>query len=235
MRARFAPLLCLATTTALAMACRSDEGGVRGDTSALLHADSANATSLSDPQVVTLVSGLDAAEIGAASAALPKLGNKLTQGFAQAMIKEHGRMDSTIKALPAHGEPMPVPPPQVSTMQAASKAQGDLLGAMTPGLDFDRAYIASQVADHQMALDSLTRWRQVVKDASLAATLDQGMATVRQHLATARSIQSALGGGDTTGMTPSPALLEKPHVVKPGGKLDTQKPDTTVSSAPKKP
>ena len=231
---RFVPLLCLATTVTIA-ACRAEEAGVRGDTTAVLHADSASATSLSAPQVVTLVSGLDAAEIGAANAALPRLGSRLTQAFAQAMIKEHGVMDSTIKALPAHGEPMPVPPPQVATMQAASKAQGDLLGAMTPGPAFDRAYIASQVADHQMALDSLTRWRQVVTDAALAAALDQGLTKVRAHLAQARSIQSALGGGDTTGMTPSPALLKKPDVQKPGGVFGTQKPDTTVSNAPKKP
>jgi predicted outer membrane protein len=225
--------------TALALllvaACRAEQAGVRGDTTALLHADSANATSLSAPQVVTLVSALDVAEIGAANAALPRLGNKLTQAFAQAMIREHGAMDSTIKALPAHGEPMPVPPPQVSTMQAAAKSQGDLLGAMTPGPSFERSYIASQVADHQMALDSLTRWRQVVHDPALAAVLEQRMTTVRAHLAQARSIQSALGGGDTTGMTPSPALLKKPDVQKPSGELGTKKPDTTVSSTPKKP
>ena len=218
-----------------ALACKAEKAGVRGDTTAALHGDTANATSLSDAQVLTLVSGINASEVGAASAALPRLGNKLTQTFAQSMIRDHGVMDSTIKALPAHAEPMPIPPPQVSTMQAASKAQGDLLGAMTPGLDFDRAYIASQVANHQMALDSLSRWRQVVRDASLGAALDDGMTRVRAHLAQARSIQSALGGGDTTGMTPSPALLKKPDVQKPGGVLGTQKPDTTVSNAPVKP
>jgi predicted outer membrane protein len=172
-------LACLAVT-----ACRAEhEGAGRGDTSVLVHGDTANATSLSAPQVVTLVSALNGSEIGAAQGALPKLGNKLTQAFAQAMVKEHGAMDSTIKSLPAHGEPMPVPPPQVSTMQAASKAQGGLLGAMVPGKEFDRAYIASQVANHQMALDSITRWRQVVNDAALAAVLDQGETKVRAHLA----------------------------------------------------
>jgi predicted outer membrane protein len=222
-----------ALTFLLVTACRAEQAGVRGDTTAVLHADSANATSLSAPQVVTLVSGLDAAEIGAAQGALPKLGNKLTQAFAQTMIKDHGAMDSTLKALPAHGEPMPVPPPQVSTMQAASKAQGALLGAMTPGPDFDRAYIASQVANHQMALDSITRWRQVVKDEALAAALEQGESKVRAHLAQARSIQSALGG-DTTGLKPSPALLKKQEVEKAPATLDRQKPDTTVSNTPTK-
>lgn len=224
-------LACLLAT----VACRAGNESVRGDTTAALHADTANATSLSDPQVLTLVSGINTAEIGAANNALPKLGSRLAQAYAQSMIKEHGVMDSTLKALPAHSQPMPVPPPQVSTMQAAAKAQGNLLGAMTPGTDFDRAYIASQVADHQMALDSLSRWRQVVRDESLAAALDQGLARVRAHLAQARSIQSALGGGDTTGLTPSPALLKDPNPEKPGGRLGTQKPDTTVSNAPVKP
>mgnify|MGYP002336463379 CR=1 FL=1 len=217
------------------LACRAEKGGVRGDTTAALQPDTANATSLSDPQVVTLVAAINNAEVGAAMNALPKLGSRLTQAFAQSMVKEHGVMDSTIKALPAHGEPMPIPPPQVATMLAASKATGDLLGAMTPGTDFDRAYIASQVADHQMALDSLSRWRQVVRDDALAAAIDQGMTRVRAHLAQARSIQSALGGGDTTGMTPSPALLKDPAVEKPGGQFGTQKPDTTVSDAPRRP
>ena len=235
MNARPATIALALVLVTITVACKAEREGVRGDTTAALHGDTANATSLSDAQVVTLVSGINTAEVGAANAALPKLGNRLTQTFAQSMIRDHGTMDSTIKSLPAHAEPMPIPPPQVSTMQAASKAQGDLLGAMTPGLDFDRAWIASQVANHQMALDSLSRWRQVARDASLGAALDEGMTRVRAHLAQARSIQSALGGGDTTGMTPSPALLKKPDVQKPGGVLGTQKPDTAVSNAPVKP
>jgi putative membrane protein len=213
-------------------ACQRDAGAVRGDTTAALSADTASASSLSDVQVVTLVSGLNTAEIGAADGALPRLGSRLTQAFAQAMAREHGVMDSSIKALPANAAPMPVPPPQVATMLAAAKAEGDLLGGMTPGLDFDRAYLASQVVDHQHALDSLQRWRQTVRDARLGATIDDAITRVRAHLAQARAIQSALGGGDTTGMTPSPALLRKPAVQTPGTALGRTKPDTTIRNVP---
>jgi putative membrane protein len=218
----------------LIAACQRET--VRGDTTAIAaDSASAHATSLSDPQVATLVSAINTAEVGAANAALPKLGNKMAQAFAMAMAKEHGAMDSSIKALPVNSDPMPVPPPQVATMQVASKAEGDLLGAMPPGTDFDRAYIASQVSDHQMALDSLTRWRQVVQDAQLASAIDGALPKVRAHLSQARSIQSALGGGDTTGLTPSPALLKKPDVEKPASPIGSQKHDTSVSPKPKKP
>jgi putative membrane protein len=226
------PTLLLASI--LTTACRGEKATVRGDTTAALQADTARATSLSDPQVATLVSAINTAEVGAANGALPKLGNKLTQAFAQSMAKEHGVMDSTIKAIPAAGAAMPVPPPQVATMLAAAKAEGDLLGGVPAGLTMDRAYIASQVGDHQMALDSLQRWRQSVRDGQLAAAIDAGITRVRAHLAQARSIQSALGS-DTTGATPSPALLKKPDVEKPGSALGGTKPDTTVSNAPKKP
>ena len=219
-------------TVFLLGACRPDAGSVRGDTTAALQPDTASATSLSDPQVITLVSGLNTAEVGAATSALPRLGSRLTQEFAQAMAREHGVMDSSIKALPANAAPMPVPPPQVATMLAAAKAEGDLLGGITPGLDFDRAYIASQVVDHQHALDSLQRWRQSVRDARLGATIDDAIPRVRAHLAQARAIQSALGGGDTTGMTPSPALLAKPAVQTPGTALGATKPDTTIRDVP---
>ena len=224
----------LLATFFLVAACQREAGTVHGDTTAIAtDSAAANASSLSDPQVSTLVSAINTAEVGAANAALPKLGNRMTQAFATAMAKEHGVMDSTIKALAVNSEPMPVPPPQVATMQVASKAAGDLLGAMAPGTDFDRAYIASQVSDHQMALDSLQRWRQVVKDAGLAAAIDGALPKVRAHLAQARSIQSALGGGDTTGQVPSPALLKTPDVQTPASPLGSKKPDTTVSATPK--
>ena len=234
MRARRPLALVLATLAAAATtACKRDDATVRGDTTAALAPDTANAGSLSDAQVTTLVSAINTSEISAANAALPKLGNRMAQAFAQSMAKEHGVMDSTIKALPVHGEPMPVPPPQVATMQVASKAAGDLLGSMSPGATFDRAYIAQQVADHQMALDSLSRWRQSVRDQQLGAAIDAALPKVRAHLEQAKSIQAAIGG-DTT-RTPSPALLKPADTEKPKTKLGSTKPDTTQVNAPARP
>ena len=233
------PLALMLALVGASVACRNDAADrARGDTSLAARPDSGHGgAALSDPQVVTLVSAINGAEVGAANGALPKLGRADVRAYAQQMVKDHAAMDSSIKALSAHGEPMPVPPPQVPTMQAAAKAQGDLLFAMTAGPAFDRAYVASQVADHRMALDSLQRWRQVARDDALRRALDAAMQKVGAHLEQAQSLQRTLGGGGSASeMTPPPASTLGPtQVEKPGGRIGTQKPDTTVRPTPTRP
>src|SRR5688500_661697 len=165
----------------LLAACARDDAAPRGGDTMHVRADSASGAQLTDPHVVTLVSQVNAAEVGAAAIALGRLGHPRVRAFADAMKQEHATMDSTLTALPVAHTAMPVPPPQVPTLQAAAKATSGLLAAMPAGPAFDRAYVASQVADHQMAVDSLERWRQVVRDAELARTLDQALGRVRAH------------------------------------------------------
>jgi putative membrane protein len=233
MRVPFVALLSVAL--AAAAACRDGAADhARGDTGLVARPDSGGAGSLSDPQVITLVAAIHNAEVGAAGAAMPKLGRADVRAFAQRMVQEHAAMDSLFKALPAHGQPMPVPPPQVPTMQAAAKAQGDLLDAMAAGPAFDRVYVASQVADHQMALDSLQRWRQVTRDEALRRQLDAALQKVGAHLEAARALQRAVGSGGTPAeMTPPPASTLGPtKVERPAGRIGSQRPDTAVSNVP---
>ena len=151
------------------------------------------------------------------------------RGFAQKMITEHGALDSAIKALPVNETPMPFPPAQFITMHAASTHLGAVLSAMPAGPALDRAYVASQVADHALALDSLQHWRGAVRDGSLRTALDGAMAKVQEHLNGARSIQAALGGGVDSSGSPWPAPRLAPTEIRQApGTLDQQRPDTLV-------
>lgn len=222
----------IATAAALAGACRQDAGATRADTTHAAPRDTAAAADgpLSDRGVVTLLSQINGSEVGAAQGVLSKLGDPTVRGYAQKMVADHAALDSAVKALPVNETPLPFPPAQVITMQAASKHLSTVLATMPAGPALERAYIASQVADHSQAMDSLQHWRGAVRDQGLRTALDGALARVQEHLNGARAIQAALGGGVDSGGSPVPApRLTPSEVNQTAGSLDRRPPDTTVA------
>jgi len=62
------------------------------------------------------------------------------------------------------------------------------------GVQFDRCYMNSQVGAHMKMADELTVYSKHVSD-NLQATLQEGLQTTKQHLATAKQIAERLEGG----------------------------------------
>jgi putative membrane protein len=225
-------LATIATVAALTAACQRDAGATRADTTHAATGDTSRVAGgpLSDRGVVTLLTHLNVSEVGAAQVAMPKLGDPTVRGFAQRMIADHGALDSAIKALPVNETPAPYPPSQVATMQAASKHLSAVLDAMPSGPAFERAYMASQVADHAQALDSLRTWRGAARDPQLRAALESAVAKVEEHLGLARAVQVALGGGVDSAGSPKPMpRLTPSEINQAAGSLDRRPPDTTVT------
>jgi putative membrane protein len=234
--------LALATAGSLAAtlaACgRGDADATPADTTRTDPRDTAAVAGgpLTDRGVVTLLSQLNGSEVGAAKGVLSKLGDPAVRAFAQRMVAEHGRLDSAVKALPVNATPMPHPPAQFITLQAASAHMSGVLAALPAGPAFDRAYLASQVADHGTALDSLRHWRGAVRDAALRTAVDGAMATVQAHLQDAHALQDALGAGAAAGPPagppPPPARLTPAEIRQPSGQpvvgtAPPARPDTT--------
>ncbi|MGZ8375667.1 MAG: DUF4142 domain-containing protein [Gemmatirosa sp.] len=225
-------LVAAVTLTAFTTACGRDAGTTPADTTRAAAGDTSQLAGgpLSDRGVVTLMTHVNVSEVGAAQGAMPKLGDPTVRAFAQRMIADHGALDSALKALPVNETPAPYPPSQFVTLQAASRQVSSVLGVMPAGPAFDRAYVASQVADHAQALDSLQQWRGAVRDPALRTALDGAMAKVQEHLGLARAIQDALGGGVDSSGSPMPVPRLTPSAInQAAGSLDRRPPDTTVT------
>ncbi|GLC23908.1 DUF4142 domain-containing protein [Roseisolibacter agri] len=219
----------LATTSA---ACGPAGRDVPADTNRAAVGDTAAVAGgpLTERGVLTLMSALNGAEIGAAKGVMSRIGDPTVRRYAQAMVADHGAMDSAVKALPLNDTPLPVPPAQFITMHAASSHLSAVLGAMPAGPALDRAYVASQVADHSQAMDSLRHWRGAVRDGGLRTALDGALAKVQEHLDEARAIQSALGGGVDSAGSPRPVPQLRPaEIFQAPAQLDQQRPDTATA------
>jgi putative membrane protein len=227
-----ATVAAVSLVTLATAACQRDVGASRADTTRAAAGDTSGVAAgpLTDRGVVTLLSQVNGAEIGAAQGALPRIGDPTVRAYAQKMLRDHAALDSAVKALPVNETPAPFPPAQFITMQAASKHLGAVLGTMAAGPALDRAYMASQVADHAQAMDSLQHWRGAVRDQALRTALEGAMAKVQEHLNDARAIHAALGGGVDSGGSPMPVpRLTPSEINQAAGSLDKRPPDTTVT------
>lgn len=222
--------LPVAILCVLAAACRRGDGAVPADTNRIAAGDTAAIADgpPTERGVLTLLSQLNGAEIGGAQGVLPTLGDPTVRAYAQRMMADHGAMDSALKALPLHDAPSPFPPAQFITMRAGATQVSGVLSAMPAGPALDRAYVASQVAGHAQAMDSLRHWRGAVRDDGLRAAIDGALAKVQEHLDAARAIQAALGGGVDSAGSPRPVPRLVPGEIEQApGTLDRQRPDTT--------
>ena len=221
-----ATILCV-----LAAACQRGDGAVPADTNRAAVGDTSAVANgpMTERGVLTLMSQVNGSEIGGAQGVLPKLGDPTVRTYAQRMMADHGAMDSALKALPLNDTPLPIPPAQFITMHAGATQVSGVLAAMPAGPALDRAYVASQVAGHAQAMDSLRHWSGAVRDGGLRTALDGALAKVQEHLDAARAIQAALGGGVDSAGSPRPAPQLVPREVEQApGTLDRQRPDTTL-------
>lgn len=218
----------------LLVSCKGPDDSRRGDTTAPAR-DTAGATgALTDPQILVLASQVDASEIGAAQGALAKLGDRAVRAFAEQMIAEHVAMDSARSVeLPVKKEQARRPPPQWSTMRAASAAHGALLMTMPAGPAYDRAFVAVQVAAHAQALDSLTLWSGAARDGAVQDALAQTVGRVKVHLERARALQAALGGTAAEAPPPPPPDTSQQRVEDVQGNVEKTRVTDTTSTRPR--
>lgn len=163
-----------------------------------------------DADIQTLVAQTNAAEMSAARSAESKLASAEVKAYAARMLSEHRAMDAALDSSGVRTDTLSQPPSQFATMQAASKATAALLQELPPGPAYDRGYMASQVADHQAALDSLKQWQTRVRADGLRSAIAGAIPRVQSHLDQARALRDALGGGIGPGSVPAPGSAPPP-------------------------
>lgn len=105
------------------------------------------------------------------------------KSFGSRMVSDHGKANDELKALATNkGLALPT---EISEEQ---KKTGDDL-AKKSGKDFDRAYIADMVADHEKDVAEFQKAAQEVRDPDLQAWVVKTLPTLQEHLKMAKGMK----------------------------------------------
>lgn len=155
---------------------------------------------MTDANILAAVSASNAAEIAAGEMARDKARNADVKAFARMMVTEHQAMQKQGDSIGMAANLQPQPAANADSIQRAATATSDSLKAMT-GADFDRAYMASQVRDHQNTLTALQQFAGAAQNAQLRQMLQAAMPKVQQHLDRATELHSKVAGSTASGTT----------------------------------
>ena len=154
---------------------------------------------LTDEQIAAITDATNSGEIAQAKLAEAKSKDADVKRFAAMMIKDHGaakQKQAKLKLKPADSS--------ISTALESDAAS--TLNALKgdKGADFDKAYIAAQVQEHQTVLDTINqKLLPNVKSADLKAYLEEVKTRVEDHLKHAKQLQEDYDAKpQTTGAAP---------------------------------
>ena len=173
--------------------------GVQARTSSLTSASTAPSgpatgdnAMLSDGQIAMIASDVDKGEIAAAKMALTHAKSAKVRKFAQHMITAHTSVEQKLQAV-LKAESITTADSSISQQLVTDgQSQADALRTNN-GADFDRGYIAAQIAAHQAVLTLLDeKLLPSVKDAQLKAGLTETRLKVVDHIKMAQDVQSSL-------------------------------------------
>jgi putative membrane protein len=145
----------------------------------------------SDADVRLVVGTIHKTEVDAAQLAVGKAQNAAVKSYAQEMLRMH-EAPSRQAPSPGGGAMSGASDLLVPMQESAAKTLTALRAASGPA--FDRAYVTSQVASHQGALQVLSRLETATKDNTLLQQVRTLEGEVQRHLEQARKLQASLGG-----------------------------------------
>lgn len=142
------------------------------------------------------------AEIEAGKLARERAGMHAVKDFAKDMVEDHGRMLDQQRSL-AKKEKVTLPREPGKAQQDAMKKLRD----QARGPEFDRAFMAQMVKDHQAALRLARDTAKNAKDPQLKAAAEKAVPEIRKHLQVAQQLHAqlspnaAMGGGTPAQMS----------------------------------
>lgn len=152
------------------------------------------APAVSDPQIAAIVVAANQVDIDAGNLAKERASDPRVREFAQRMITDHGGVNQAASDLVGRLGVTPEPNATSQKLTSDGEAKRTELQGQS-GAAFDRAYIASEVAYHQAALDAIDQTLiPSAQNGELKALLEQTRPAVAAHLEHARQLQTSLGG-----------------------------------------
>jgi putative membrane protein len=150
------------------------------------------ATITNDEQIAAIVMAADASEINAGKLAESKGNNTEVKQFAQKMVADHSNMDKSAAALAQKTNMKPEENEVSKSLKTDGAATMKKLQGLS-GAAFDKAYIDSQVKDHQTVLDTFdSTLIPNAKNAELKNMLEKGRPQIAAHLQQAMRIQKTV-------------------------------------------
>src|ERR1043166_7646661 len=110
--------------------------------------DKSSGAKPTDPQIVGVVTAADQIDIDTAKLALKKTKNDQVKQFAQQMIDDHTKLQSSVNDLGKKLNVKPAPSDSSKSLKTAAAAETKKLQALN-GKAFDTEYINHEVAYHQ--------------------------------------------------------------------------------------
>ncbi len=133
------------------------------------------------------------AEIEAGRLALETSENQRVQSFAQHMIDDHTRMNEELRSI-AREKNLEVA--DDATLMDQGKV---MIMQMRDGDGFDRHYMGNQVNAHEQTIELYENASQNLTDQELRELAQESLPKLREHLAKAQELHSALEAQDENG------------------------------------
>jgi putative membrane protein len=156
---------------------------------------------VTDPQIAAIVVAANTVDIEAGKLAQSKTKNEKVKQFADTMVTDHTAVNKSAVELVTK---LGVTPEESETSRALT-ASGEQTRARLSGLsgkEFDREYIANEVAYHKLVIDAVDKTLiPNAQNAELKATLVSVRPALVAHLEHAEQIQAELGGKKPTKAT----------------------------------
>jgi putative membrane protein len=117
-----------------------------------------------------------------------KTGNADLKAFATQMVTDHGKANTSLKAL-ADSKGVEV----ATDLTMMAKAKVKLLDAKS-GADFDRAFAEAMVSNHKDAVSAFEKAANEATDTDVKNFATMTLPTLKMHLAMAEDLNKKLGG-----------------------------------------
>lgn len=145
-----------------------------------------------DPQIAHIAYTAGAIDIAAAKQALAESGNKEVKAFARDMVRDHEAVNKQALALVKKLKVTPEDNDTSKTLQKNAKAKLDELSKLK-GAEFDKAYVANEVAYHQAVDNALeTTLIPSASNGELKSLLQTGLKIFQGHEQHAEHVASEL-------------------------------------------
>ena len=152
----------------------------------------AQAAKPTDPQIAHIAYSAGVIDINAARQALSKASNKEVKAFAQDMVRDHEAVNKQALDLV---KKLKVTPEDNDTSKTLSKQAADKSAelAKLKGADYDKAYIANEVAYHKAVNSALeTQLIPSASNAELKGLLQTGLKIFQGHEQHAEHVAASL-------------------------------------------
>lgn len=153
--------------------------------------ETANAVAPADRAFVREAAIGGMAEVDLGQLAASKAESPDVKQFGQRMVDDHGKANEELKSW-ASQKNVTLP----TELDAKHKAEHAKLEKLS-GAAFDRAYMASMVADHNKDVAAFTRESKMAKDAELKAWAGKTLPTLQEHQKMAKTINAKVGAAKT--------------------------------------